>query len=662
MELIQKNFKVSLFFFFPRLILFCIFRPIIKIHVFTLKKISHTFPNHGTYHSTCHILDTMLTFRQLIILIALFSIILFILLFGSLPQCRNTPVFKIRSHLLIIPSLLVSFDQHYLQGRTRASAIKTFNLLYPLLLWVVPVFYIGIVTFSVSVFYISTFPRIVDTLSWFSIYFAIPASIVLVYVSTLLVTFTDPGTITASNVLAALQKYPFDDIIFMGDGRDYLQEAEALVNKMGQRGMAPVSVREAVKQLIFPQTGFGNQGNGNLYAVSSESSNTSSEPSATVSVTRANSQSRRNDALSTHSAQLEDGPGPLASDQLLGPDSCSSIHWPHPYIPFQSSSQMCHTCHLPKPARSKHCSTCNRCVTRFDHHCVWFNNCIGLRNYRWFLLFLLANNILFTYGAYLCYCLLSTDMAKYRQDPASIPSLLFKKGVQEGIKAATQSASSMTSSAAASALDSLATGSDKRVDLTGLWFLARWYRIITLEENKPTGCLFLLCILVFVLVLAFLIEHVRYVYLGMTTNETLKWEDIEYSITDGTLFYYAKTKQSESLDVHNSYNEAVADGSLNAQSGPAIENHLIHTDNNQNTKPTNADALPTQPCPDSKPTLVLQKQSNGLYNRRLSAWQLARVLDEHLVLVPLESTRDVVNVYDCGFKSNLKSSLFPDQI
>lgn len=609
----------------------------------------------------------MLTFCQLIILIALSSIILFILLFGSLPQCRNTPVFKIRSYLLIIPSFLVNFGQKYLQGRIRAAGIKTLNLLYPLLLWVVPVFYFGIVTFSVSVFYISTFPRIVDTLSWFSIYFAIPASIVLVYVSTLLVTFTDPGTITESNVLAALQKYPFDDIIFMGDGRDYLQEAEALVNKMGQRGLAPVSLREAVKQLIFPEAGFGNQVNGDedLDTVSRESNNTSSEPSATVTVTRANSQSRRNDALSKHSADLEDGSVSLASDQLLGPDSCSPIHWPHPYIPFQSSSQMCHTCHLPKPARSKHCSTCNRCVTRFDHHCVWFNNCIGLRNYRWFLLFLLANNILFTYGAYLCYCLLSTEMAKYRQNAASIPpSLLFKKEVQEGIKVATQSVGTMASSAAVSAIESLATGSgEKRVDLTGLWFLARWYRIITLEENKPTGCLFLLCILVFVLVLAFLIEHVRYVYLGMTTNETLKWEDVEYSIKDGTLFYYAKKPPSGSLDDHNPYNEAMADGSLNAQSGSAIDSNLLHPGNEPSTRTSNTDTLPTQPCPDgSKPTFVLQKQSNGLYNRRLSPWQLARVLDEHLVLVPLESTRDVVNVYDCGFNSNLKSSLFPDQI
>jgi len=49
----------------------------------------------------------------------------------------------------------------------------------------------------------------------------------------------------------------------------------------------------------------------------------------------------------------------------------------------------CRICNAPKPARCHHCSICGRCVLKMDHHCPYVNNCIGLRNYRYFCLFLL---------------------------------------------------------------------------------------------------------------------------------------------------------------------------------------------------------------------------------------------------------------------------------
>jgi palmitoyltransferase len=50
-----------------------------------------------------------------------------------------------------------------------------------------------------------------------------------------------------------------------------------------------------------------------------------------------------------------------------------------------------------KPPRAHHCKTCDRCVFRMDHHCEWINNCVGVRNQKYFILFLFY---VFLFGIY----------------------------------------------------------------------------------------------------------------------------------------------------------------------------------------------------------------------------------------------------------------------
>ncbi|KAJ3197363.1 hypothetical protein HK101_004239 [Irineochytrium annulatum] len=185
--------------------------------------------------------------------------------------------------------------------------------------------------------------------------------------------------------------------------------------------------------------------------------------------------------------------------------------WDYDYILFNPKE--CSTCNLLKPARSKHCSICNKCVAKADHHCAWINNCVGHNNYRYFLSFLGSTAAVCMYGSYMLYRIVQNEMDVRNVWNFSVYDR--EKGTRTPI--------------------------------------TTWQAIMYIVQLELHLCaLGLFAGLAGLVVFIFMLYQLSMVVRGFTTNESFKWEDLDYDIRTGSLteipadlYKYNKNYRSE---------------------------------------------------------------------------------------------------------------------
>eukprot|EP00523_Entomoneis_sp_CCMP467_P003043 CAMPEP_0168754908 /NCGR_PEP_ID=MMETSP0724-20121128/19761_1 /TAXON_ID=265536 /ORGANISM="Amphiprora sp., Strain CCMP467" /LENGTH=374 /DNA_ID=CAMNT_0008803437 /DNA_START=68 /DNA_END=1189 /DNA_ORIENTATION=+ len=181
-------------------------------------------------------------------------------------------------------------------------------------------------------------------------------------------------------------------------------------------------------------------------------------------------------------------------------------HFPYDDLMFVAGKK-CPTRHIPRLARSKYDRyKYKQHVPRFDHFCGWVFNTIGEENYRWFLLFLTIHVGMCIYGTFvLC-------------------GLFHGHIVQKDLYSVT--------------FFNRATGEE--IAPGNLWFLAQYL----FHKFFVESAVLVLMAVMSVALGGFLLYHIWITSVGLTTNETFKWDEIKK-------WHNAETKK---------YKQAVKDG------------------------------------------------------------------------------------------------------
>ncbi|KAI9594894.1 DHHC palmitoyltransferase-domain-containing protein [Syncephalis fuscata] len=168
--------------------------------------------------------------------------------------------------------------------------------------------------------------------------------------------------------------------------------------------------------------------------------------------------------------------------------------YPYDFLLYQP--KQCRTCKVLKSARSKHCSMCGRCIAKLDHHCIWLNNCIGHNNHRYFFYFLFANQICMLYGTWLIWRIFLGERQRHGWES------FYYEDVNTG----------------------------QLVKMT------LWNSIMAVSQVEPIiSGLGMLAAMVSLVIAGFTLLQLWQVASGRTTNEIMKWDDVEGMIQAGQL-------------------------------------------------------------------------------------------------------------------------------